>query len=982
MIDVSSPGEKNVSIFYPAKKTANTNNKQTDVRQLWKLDNFTKVENTSTTNDNIYDANNSNNSFTLAKNITHVISPSSIINITSYPSNTTTESSLITTKTISQSQKLINIIEPITSAIDHRIKEQTQNIVSTTIESPSIVDKLITNEFTTKSSMSTSTDLITEVSVAFSNILSQINGLNKTTTQIPNENTILDTEMSKVSILSQTTNSISQESSTDVPNTSTVWLDNFENSSYTSDAINTITDDVDLRSDKKLDNIISEQPDVSNSLLDSTTTLFSNENETNKQAIAEIQINSEPIKTSQLELREQVKTIVINEVTEKSNSSDVNTVIPFDSLMNFDDDLLTTEQVPQNNTVEETTVTPTSLSINANKLLITKVPEITNSNFTQSSNSTNEMHSPLITINIINQENQGSLTTRTSELVDTIRDDNTMKSNKKVNSMDLEIKFYNPSSTNVPSGTEILSSTKDSFGSENEQSVLKKFLHSSLNGNSTFNNNFSNNTLMAELTKNYGNFSINSTNVNQFSSNIVESNVDSSTNELVQDLENFLDNTNKNPSVINDSTVESNTENLIVIPETHHVPITLLKNSSTNLLNIYTPMISISNNNFNEKTTIDALEASLQITANILNINNNLTNVTNSQSSNLSCMNDIFNKLLDVLIFQLENFTDLNPPIVKLLTKNPKESETEIKILVDDSSNVETTTTTVIYEHNIIIPTLLTHLQGSSQATAQRTAGINKQPNQKFSTLNPIINYPSSFAYSSKIVNEISIKDPKFPASAKTTTISTNNQALVPQKFSSMSKDAINNQPSSDYHENIGIAKPTPAPKFNSSFSTAKPLRDYLIYGIYPNKTIVRKRPEDNLNDPRNLDSPYVIFGLYPDGKLVRKFPNGTVIPDPPNDRVEVVFSPYTTTTTTNKPRSIYNQGMRKHNIYFNNTSNNSNPNVNDFFAPNEVDNSFSNNGPTGFDLPIASVSSIYETTVFHLSNITNIFNFFFLFFK
>lgn len=99
----------------------------------------------------------------------------------------------------------------------------------------------------------------------------------------------------------------------------------------------------------------------------------------------------------------------------------------------------------------------------------------------------------------------------------------------------------------------------------------------------------------------------------------------------------------------------------------------------------------------------------------------------------------------------------------------------------------------------------------------------------------------------------------------------------------------------------------TPVPRVDSSSRPS--VRDYLIYGIYPNKTIVRKRPEDNLIDARNVDSPYVIFGLYPDGRLVRKFPNGTIIPDSPRSPVEVVFTLSTTTTTTNRPTSWpYNQ--------------------------------------------------------------------------
>lgn len=110
----------------------------------------------------------------------------------------------------------------------------------------------------------------------------------------------------------------------------------------------------------------------------------------------------------------------------------------------------------------------------------------------------------------------------------------------------------------------------------------------------------------------------------------------------------------------------------------------------------------------------------------------------------------------------------------------------------------------------------------------------------------------------------------------------------------------------------------TSIPKFSSSKA---PIRDYLIYGIYPNKTIVRKRPEDNLIDGRNVNSPYVIFGIYPDGRLVRKFPNGTIIPDSSRNPVEVVFTLKTTTTTTTNrpsPRPYYYNWANQASIYNN----------------------------------------------------------------
>ncbi|XP_024944681.1 mucin-19 isoform X5 [Cephus cinctus] len=142
-----------------------------------------------------------------------------------------------------------------------------------------------------------------------------------------------------------------------------------------------------------------------------------------------------------------------------------------------------------------------------------------------------------------------------------------------------------------------------------------------------------------------------------------------------------------------------------------------------------------------------------------------------------------------------------------------------------------------------------------------------------------------------------------------TTTEVTTMAATMANTASSTTTTTQQPPSTTQYLGRFGGSRLTPAPRFSSSSSTAAPLRDYVVYGIYPNKTIVRKRPEDNLIDARNVDSPYVIFGIYPDGKLVRKFPNGTIIPDPPRNPVEVVFSLRTTTSTTNRPGPVfYNQ--------------------------------------------------------------------------
>ncbi|XP_016910547.2 mucin-2 isoform X6 [Apis cerana] len=124
-------------------------------------------------------------------------------------------------------------------------------------------------------------------------------------------------------------------------------------------------------------------------------------------------------------------------------------------------------------------------------------------------------------------------------------------------------------------------------------------------------------------------------------------------------------------------------------------------------------------------------------------------------------------------------------------------------------------------------------------------------------------------------------------APESTTSSETTNAATTIASSTSPSATPSSQTATTPYLGRFGGSRLTPAPRFSLSSTTKAPLRDYLVYGIYPNKTIVRKRPEDNLIDARNVDSPYVIFGIFPDGRLVRKFPNGTIIPDPPRSPVE-----------------------------------------------------------------------------------------------
>lgn len=94
----------------------------------------------------------------------------------------------------------------------------------------------------------------------------------------------------------------------------------------------------------------------------------------------------------------------------------------------------------------------------------------------------------------------------------------------------------------------------------------------------------------------------------------------------------------------------------------------------------------------------------------------------------------------------------------------------------------------------------------------------------------------------------------------------------------------------------------TPAPTATSKTShTSKQSEysnkyDFIIYGILPNNTVVRKFPEH----PMSTESPLVIYGILSNNTVLRKYPNGTIVADEKrNSRTYEV--------TDIDPRSLFN---------------------------------------------------------------------------
>ncbi|KAK0080966.1 hypothetical protein PV325_013018, partial [Microctonus aethiopoides] len=270
--------------------------------------------------------------------------------------------------------------------------------------------------------------------------------------------------------------------------------------------------------------------------------------------------------------------------------------------------------------------------------------------------------------------------------------------------------------------------------------------------------------------------------------------------------------------------------------------------------------------------------------------------------------------------------TTLSPQIIETTVPNAEVIDSSINsttIRADDSELL--TNSSSIIPIPLTIPTTndpnsIAGFQDTTPSTAQRTAGSNVTTQSSSTIISPSSSTSqfTTTTLSSTTVNATTVTQsslspllsslstsPSSTSTMKMETTGTSSTATM-QVTSTNAPTTVSSttlsSSTTSYLGRFGGSRITPAPRFSSSSSTRMPLRDYHIYGIYPNKTIVRKRPEDNLIDARNVDSPYVIFGIYPDGKLVRKFPNGTVIPDPPTNPVEVVFS-LSTTTTTNRPK-------------------------------------------------------------------------------
>jgi hypothetical protein len=105
------------------------------------------------------------------------------------------------------------------------------------------------------------------------------------------------------------------------------------------------------------------------------------------------------------------------------------------------------------------------------------------------------------------------------------------------------------------------------------------------------------------------------------------------------------------------------------------------------------------------------------------------------------------------------------------------------------------------------------------------------------------------------------------------TTTNEDTEATTTADFESttMSVEVVSDQTKQNITTTVGSGSVTNVPTI--------PKKDFVIFGILPNNTVVRKNPNDDILETLTEASPYIVYGVLPNNTVIRKFPNGTRVP-------------------------------------------------------------------------------------------------------
>lgn len=184
-----------------------------------------------------------------------------------------------------------------------------------------------------------------------------------------------------------------------------------------------------------------------------------------------------------------------------------------------------------------------------------------------------------------------------------------------------------------------------------------------------------------------------------------------------------------------------------------------------------------------------------------------------------------------------------------------------------DDESIDASTTVTNVPVTTFTDNIDTFSSTTATATTEQTETMSSTPETSDTTITNTGN--------SEITTEQNTETAAFVPATETTTQF--NLEITTQILEETTTEAAVETTTAEQSAVTTILSTTPSNKAN--FATTIPKKDFVIFGILPNNTVVRKDPNDNVLESLTEASPYIVYGVLPNNTIIRKFPNGTRVP-------------------------------------------------------------------------------------------------------
>lgn len=249
-----------------------------------------------------------------------------------------------------------------------------------------------------------------------------------------------------------------------------------------------------------------------------------------------------------------------------------------------------------------------------------------------------------------------------------------------------------------------------------------------------------------------------------------------------------------------------------------------------------------------------------------ISLSSRLTEIMNTMNFSTMKTDSFESTTLNLVVGNLDSsptvpFTSTSPPET---TVNNIEFKTTTQNTNDISfTNDESTTEIASKIADALITTANSVLSTTVSEIKDITTPINSEENKNENLERVSLTTTSGFEITTGMIqtNTESLLD--------TNTVS-NNEDTTPTGIETTTDTIINESKSADLISTSNMLSVT---------RPSIPKKDFVIFGILPNNTVVRKDPNDNPLEALTEASPYIIYGVLPNNTIIRKFPNGTRVP-------------------------------------------------------------------------------------------------------